>query len=94
MNTLAELKERAMCLWNRLEALEQDRTAFQESVQGTLSDQITQVGTLSSFIPLLHHSVGQSFTGIPLQNSKHGTITIKFPQNWLTREQRIPLQWC
>ncbi|XP_055722377.1 protein regulator of cytokinesis 1-like isoform X1 [Salvelinus fontinalis] len=42
MNTLAELKERAMCLWNRLEALEQDRTAFQESVQGTLSDQITQ----------------------------------------------------
>lgn len=80
MNTLAELKERAMCLWNRLEALEQDRTAFQESVQGTLTDQITQVGTPSSYISL-HHCVGQSFTGIPLQNSKHGTITIKFPQN-------------
>ncbi|XP_041755356.1 protein regulator of cytokinesis 1 isoform X2 [Coregonus clupeaformis] len=41
-NTLAELKERAMCLWNRLEALEQDHNVFQESVQGTLSDQITQ----------------------------------------------------
>uniref|UniRef100_A0A4W5K313 Zgc:86764 n=1 Tax=Hucho hucho TaxID=62062 RepID=A0A4W5K313_9TELE len=41
-NTLAELKERSMCLWNRLDALEQDCNVFQESVQGTLSDQITQ----------------------------------------------------
>lgn len=50
-NTLAELKERSMCLWNRLDALEQDCNVFQESVMGTLSDQITQVGTL-----LLHTS--------------------------------------
>ncbi|KAM9517056.1 protein regulator of cytokinesis 1-like isoform 2-T3 [Salvelinus alpinus] len=41
-NTLAELKEQSMCLWNRLDALEQDCNVFQESVQGTLSDQITQ----------------------------------------------------
>ncbi|XP_029564758.1 protein regulator of cytokinesis 1 isoform X3 [Salmo trutta] len=41
-NTLAELKERSMCLWNRLDALEQDCNVFQESVMGTLSDQITQ----------------------------------------------------
>ncbi|XP_024236669.1 protein regulator of cytokinesis 1 isoform X3 [Oncorhynchus tshawytscha] len=41
-NTLAELKERSMCLWNRLDALEQNCSVFQESVQGTLSDQITQ----------------------------------------------------
>uniref|UniRef100_A0AAY5KUP0 Protein regulator of cytokinesis 1b n=1 Tax=Esox lucius TaxID=8010 RepID=A0AAY5KUP0_ESOLU len=42
MDTAAKLKERAMCLWNRLDILEQNRDAFQESVQGTLSDQITQ----------------------------------------------------
>ncbi|XP_055730827.1 protein regulator of cytokinesis 1-like isoform X2 [Salvelinus fontinalis] len=41
-NTLAELKEQSMCLWNRLDALEQDCNVFQESVQGTLSDQIAQ----------------------------------------------------
>ncbi|KAJ7987081.1 hypothetical protein DPEC_G00335050 [Dallia pectoralis] len=39
---VAALRERAVCLWNRLDTLEQNRDEFRESVQGTLSDQITQ----------------------------------------------------
>ncbi|KAL0965716.1 hypothetical protein UPYG_G00284810 [Umbra pygmaea] len=42
MKTMSKLKERAICLWNRLDVLEQNRNDFQASVQGTLSDQITQ----------------------------------------------------
>lgn len=42
VKTVGELNERASCLWSRLLYSEEERRAFQQSVQGTLNDQITQ----------------------------------------------------
>lgn len=39
---LGQLKERAVCLWNRLDCSEQERTTFQANLHGTLADKITQ----------------------------------------------------
>nr|XP_046225725.1 protein regulator of cytokinesis 1-like [Oncorhynchus gorbuscha] len=84
-NTLAELKERSMCLWNRLDALEQNCSVFQESVQGTLSDQITQWQ-------------GEVDRLTELQKTKLGDVIEKVRQELVTfwdkcnlgREQREP----